>query len=164
MYDPFFVRVIERVTDLPCDTQGFLEGERSLKGFARHEFHDEIVGPDIVQRADVGMIKGRHGAHFAVEALIKALGRDLDGHVAAGARVVCAVDLAHPAFADQRDDLVGAKFVASRQRHDWERFYSNGAVTCLIFRPTACREWVGQCIILGVSRKLEVRLTANVRE
>ena len=53
------------------------------------------------------------------------MARDLDGNVAARARVVCAVHLAHAAFADQRNDLVRTELIASRQRHRVAKlFYS----------------------------------------
>src|SRR6476661_6566811 len=67
--------------------------------------------------ADVGMVQRGDSAGFALEALAEALGGDFDGDLAAQARVAGAVNLAHPALADARQDFIGAEFVADRTPH-----------------------------------------------
>ena len=68
------------------------------------------------------MAEGAGGPGLLLEALQavlvggQLLGDDLDGHVAAEARVVGAVDLAHAARAERRDDLVRADTTARDQR------------------------------------------------
>jgi hypothetical protein len=60
------------------------------------------------------MIQRGDGAGFALEALAalrvggKIRGKDFDGDVAAEARIARAIDFAHTAGAEGRDDFVGA--------------------------------------------------------
>ena len=63
------------------------------------------------------MIQRRHGSRLALEAIAEPLGRDLDGHVAAHARIAGAVDLAHAAGAERRQDLVRSQVSSGRKRH-----------------------------------------------
>src|SRR5262249_13898331 len=71
-----------------------------------------VLPPDVVDREDVGMRERGDGARLALEArhrvgVAGGIGRQyFDGHVAAEARVAAAVNLPHPALADQRHDLV----------------------------------------------------------
>ena len=75
--DPRVVRGIERRRDLPRDAQRLVEGQarrqpRTLRKHVRErlaldQLHDEVVGTDVVQRADVGMIQRRNGACLALE-------------------------------------------------------------------------------------------------
>jgi hypothetical protein len=78
--------------------------------------HDEIrraiLVADVVQSADVRMIKLRNRAGFALESVAE-LGvcrelrrKDLDRNRAIEARVLGFVDLAHPSGADKRQDFV----------------------------------------------------------
>ena len=93
MDDALLVRGFERRRDLARDAQRLVERKsgrraRTLREqlgqrLAFDQLHHQVVGPDVVQRADVGMIQRRHRACFPLEALGEALGGDLDGHVAA---------------------------------------------------------------------------------
>ena len=60
------------------------------------------------------MVQRGDRARFALEALGELLGRNLDGDVAAQARVVRAVHLAHAARADLGQDLVRAEALTGR--------------------------------------------------
>src|SRR5574341_298557 len=70
---------------------------------------------EAVNGADVGVIQRRKYTRFALEARLavgvgaEAVRQDFDGHVAAEARVVRPIDLAHPARADGGGDLVRAE-------------------------------------------------------
>ena len=70
---------------------------------------------DLVDRDDVGMGEGGGGAGLALEAPEplgiggEVLGQHLDGDVASEPRVPRPIDLAHPARAERRQDLVGAE-------------------------------------------------------
>jgi len=63
------------------------------------------------------MIQRRDRADLALEAVVEALSRDLDGHIASHARIAGAVDLTHAAGADGGDDLVGSQASTGRKRH-----------------------------------------------
>ncbi len=117
MDDALLVRGVERERDLARVVERGREGQRAFQRLALHQLHDEVVGTDVVQRADVGMIQRGDGAGFALESIAEVLGRHLDGDVAADAGIVRAVDDAHSACANLRDDLVGAEAIANRRRH-----------------------------------------------
>ena len=69
------------------------------------------------------MVQGRGGEGFLLEAAQpvgiarESLRQDLDGHLAFEARVAGAVDLAHAARAQQRDNFVRSEFRARGQVH-----------------------------------------------
>ncbi|MGD0670312.1 MAG: hypothetical protein ABSB23_22490 [Bryobacteraceae bacterium] len=78
------VRRLEGVSDLARDRQRFFEWYRAscnavCEGGTFHQLQHEIVGADVVQRANVGMVQGRNRTGFALEALTETLGGDLDG-------------------------------------------------------------------------------------
>ena len=70
-----------------------------------------------MQGADVGMVQRRDGPRLALGSFAELLGGDLDGDVPSDAGIARAIDLAHAAGADLRDDFVRAEFVTSRERH-----------------------------------------------
>ena len=81
MDDALLMRRFKRVGDLTGNTQCFfkLKGASDKVGerLPVHQFHDQVVGTDIVQRADVWMIEGGDGARLALETLAEWLGRVL---------------------------------------------------------------------------------------
>ena len=87
-----------------------------------HQFHDEIVGPDVEEGADVRMIQGRDGAGFALEALGELFSGNLDGDVAAQAGIARAVDFAHPAGSNGCENLIRPEADAGGQRHGETNF------------------------------------------
>src|SRR5579864_9656454 len=101
----------------------FTFGQWSLQGRALDVLHHQVVWPDIVQGADVGMVQGRDRVRFALEALGELLVGNLDGDGAIQPRIASFVDLAHAARADGRDDLIGSQPSSSRQGHKIERLY-----------------------------------------
>ena len=67
---------------------------------------------DVVDRANVGMAEGRGGARFAFEpgpavAVAEPVLQDLDRDLTPEATVARAINLAHSAFAERRENLVG---------------------------------------------------------
>ena len=90
-------------------------GERLAFEILEDEELVVAVAADVEERADVRMLQRRDGARFALEALAQLrvggerVGQDLDGDGAIEPRVTRAVDLAHPARAERRDDLVRAE-------------------------------------------------------
>ena len=87
--------------------------------FAFQVLHHQEVGPvlgaDVVQGADVGMVQSGDRLGFALEPLAQVgiradmVRQHFDGHRAVEAGVDRLVDLAHAAGADGRLDLVGAE-------------------------------------------------------
>ena len=79
---------------------------------------------DVVERTDVGMFEARDAARFALESLAadRIAGQrrrhHFDRHGAIEAGVGGAIDLPHPALADQPEDFIGTEPCAGWQ-HRW---------------------------------------------
>ena len=69
MHDALAVRGIQGIDDLQRVFTRRVERQRPSQRSAFHELHDQVVGPDVVERADVGMIQRRNGTRFADESL-----------------------------------------------------------------------------------------------
>src|SRR5207249_2942831 len=105
-----------------------------LERFAVETLHDDerraVVFADVIQRADVRVIERRNRLGFALEALaeprvVDALFRkDLDGNRAVQSRVARAIDLAHPAGSERRDDFIRAETNARFEAH---RYFASGS-------------------------------------
>ena len=98
MNDVLFVRGFDPVDQLPDDRERFVEGHGTGEGLAFDQFHHDVVGSDVVEMADVGVVERRDGSGLAVEAFRELGGAGLDGDVAAEAGVVGFVDFAHAAL------------------------------------------------------------------
>jgi hypothetical protein len=118
--DAFAVRRVERVQNLRRVVDGLLQRKRSAERSAVDELHHEIIGPDVVELADVRMIERRDESRFALESLAERRTRHFDRHVAIEARIGRAVDVAHAAGSQEGVDPVRTEQVAGRQRG--ERF------------------------------------------
>ena len=94
-----------------------------------------VLTSDVVQRADVRMVQAGDGLRFALEALLhfgvvgEMRREDLDRHGAVQPRVGRLVDFAHPARADQREDLVGTESDACGQSHRFHTLSGGGHYT-----------------------------------
>src|SRR5215469_11226050 len=105
MDNAFLMRCFECIGDLLCDSNGLILRNWSfLEAFSQSrpikQFHHEIVGADVIELADAGMVERGDGACFALESLSKAGAGNLDGDIAAEPSVAGAVDLAHATVAD----------------------------------------------------------------
>ncbi len=139
MHQAAAVRVIERVGQLDGDAQHLGDRQRAAQQplFERlaleilhHEEPDRLARPgrcrfaDVVQLTDVRMVERGDGPRFALEPLTpigigrKGFGQHLERHHAIEARVAGLVDLAHPACAEARNDLVGSEPHAVGESHD----------------------------------------------
>ena len=111
MDDAALVRGLERLGNLARDGEDV--GQASTLGVgrgrggddlsqrrARDELHDEVVGPDVVERADVRVVERGNRARFALESLAEFGRRNLDRDVAAETGVASPIDLAHSACPD----------------------------------------------------------------
>jgi hypothetical protein len=81
---------------------------------ALHQFHDQVVGPDVVEGADVRMVQGGYRARLALEPLAELLLCGLDRDGAAQSRVDRAKHVAHAAFAELVFDAVWTQARAGR--------------------------------------------------
>jgi hypothetical protein len=100
---------VERVRDDDSDFQRLVDLQRSprqaiCERLSFEILHHEVVGvvlvPDVVERADVLVLKGGDGLGFALEASSQlgiGGGQDFDGDRAIEACVTGAIHLAHPA-------------------------------------------------------------------
>ena len=119
--DALLMSGMEGVGDLHGQASGFLRRQRAPQRRPVQELQDEIARPDVVDLADVRVIQRRDGARLLLEAA-DAVGvgvtpgrQNLDCDVAAEARVMRAVDLAHSAPAEECHDVVRAKARPRRQ-------------------------------------------------
>ena len=132
MHDPLPVCLVESVGNLDPESESLLERQRTLEQpvgerLAFQVLHDEVLGlalaPDVVERADVrvGELGDRLG--LALEALagfgrgreVRRQNFDRDGSLQP--RVARPVDLAHPARAERRQDLVRTETGPRGKRH-----------------------------------------------
>ena len=130
--DARFVSPLEGACDLDREPQGLRDRKRPRRDTARervalvvgqHEVGAALVGgPDLVQRADVGMIDGGDGTGLDEEALLgievarQVRREELEGDRAAQTGVLCAVDDAHATAPDLLEDPVAAD---GRTDHVW---------------------------------------------
>ena len=119
--DPCAVSRIQTVYNLDSVLESFIERQRAFLEPVRqrlaldvlhHEVLDAVLASDIMKDADVRMIQLRDRFRFALEALFplrnfsEVFRQNFDGDGAVEASVFGFVNLAHPADADGRNDLV----------------------------------------------------------
>jgi hypothetical protein len=76
-----------------------------------------MVGADIVQRADVGMIQRCDSAGLALEAITEFFLRDLDCDYAIEPGIASLPHFSHAACTDRRKDFIRAESLSCRERH-----------------------------------------------
>jgi len=146
MDDPLLMRSFEGLRNLPGDAERLIDWNRSardqlVEALAVDEFKFEelrVAGLfETVDLCDVRMVEQGEDLGFAAETgdalrIVRERGRqDLQRNVTSELRVLSAVDLAHAAAPDERDDFVGAEASARSESHavsDWSRIIpSEGA-------------------------------------
>ncbi len=104
------MRGAQGLEHLPRDPEAALHGQRTpeplSQGLAVNQLHHQVVGADVVHRADIGMIQRGDGAHFAVESFAEALRGHFDRDVTTQPGIERLVDLTHTARAQEAMDLV----------------------------------------------------------
>jgi hypothetical protein len=132
VHDALLVRRAEAVAGLERVVDDLAERDRPgadplPQAFAFEELHgrvhDAVFGAEIEDGQDVRMREGGDGLGLALEPrerlgiLRGRLGEDLDRYDAVQLRVARAVDLAHAARAELRNDLIGAETPPGIQWH-----------------------------------------------
>src|SRR5215467_14912640 len=117
MRDAFPVRGIQCVQHLSGIFDGLFQRKRTSQRSAVDELHDEIVGTDIIEMANVRMVQRSNDARFLSEALAKLAGANLDCDRTAEPCVGRAVDFTHTARSDERLDPVWAQALAGLERN-----------------------------------------------
>jgi hypothetical protein len=117
MHDPAPVRRIQRIEYLFRVFDCFIERQRTSKRLAVDVLHNEVVGSDIMERADVRMIQGGNGARLTLKALAELGRRNLDGDGAPEPCVTRLPYLAHASCADGRQDFIRSEASSGRARH-----------------------------------------------
>ena len=128
------MRLGEPLGHLPADSQELLQRQRPgrqelaqivpVDEFHRHPRH-AVRRADVENGDDVGVAQRGGRAGLLLETLEPLLvcceirGKDLDRDVPAQPRVPRPVNLAHPAGADGRDNLVWTESRAGGERHEW---------------------------------------------
>ncbi len=110
MNDTLAVGHGQRFGDLGSELNGLLHREAATfearrKRFALNQFHYQVIGTDVMQGTDVGMVQCRDGARFLFEAAAPFL-QDLDGHRSVQACISGAEHLPHPTFSQRPLDSV----------------------------------------------------------
>jgi hypothetical protein len=106
MRDTFPVRGIQRVQNLPGVFDGQFERKWAPQWSSFDKLHDEIVGTNVVEMANVRMVEGGDYLRFQSESFTEWTGACLDRHFAMETRVGCPIDLAHAARGHERIDAV----------------------------------------------------------
>ena len=126
------MRLGERIGDLEGVLNRPVDGKRPFpemlgKGLSfevlHHEKVDAVLVSDVVEGADVRMLKRGDGARFALEPLTEIgvggerSGQDLDGDEAIEPDVAGLVDLAHAAGSQRAQDFIRTEANAGSQTH-----------------------------------------------
>src|SRR6516165_7298315 len=117
MSDALLVRRIQSLANLACVLQRLIERQRAFKRRAVDVLHHQVIRPDIVELANMGMIQRGDRTRFPLEALRKLLLGNLDRDGAIKPRIAGLVYLAHAARANRREDLVGPELCPAIQGH-----------------------------------------------
>jgi len=117
VHDALAMGGVEGVCDLKCVFASRIEGQGSPQWFALNEFHDQIVGADVVERADVRVAEGADRPSLPNEAIAEFTQDHFDRHPATQARVLCLIDFSHAAATDRPNDPVRPKVGVGAKRH-----------------------------------------------
>ena len=129
MDDALLMRLLQGLSDFCSNLQNLIERQRAFRqalgeSLAFEILHDQEVGAvlraDVVKRADIRMLQRGNGFGLALHALLQfrvsgeMRRQNLDGDGAVEASVLGAIDLAHAACAERREDFVGTELWCRR--------------------------------------------------
>jgi hypothetical protein len=115
--DAAFVRGVQRVGNLARQPHRFILRHRPAQRFPLEILEDQVIGPDIVDLANVWVVDRGNGARFALKPAHIVGDHPLDRDRAIQSAIVGLVDFAHASGADQRLDRVRAKPRAGSEKH-----------------------------------------------
>jgi hypothetical protein len=133
MNDAALMRVLESLSDLPGNGQGFVEGESAFadplgKSLALDEFQHQRMDAggvlEAIDGGDMGMIKGCQQLGFAFESGDTlwigrdGLGQNLEGDFPPKTSVAGAIHFTHSAEAENAAYVVRADFCTSGDGHE----------------------------------------------
>src|SRR5262249_55136962 len=78
MRDAFPVRGIQRVQDLPCVFGSFFQRKWTSQRSAFDHLHHQVIGTDIVEMANMGMVEGSDDVRLSREAFTEPSDADFD--------------------------------------------------------------------------------------
>jgi len=128
MNDSGAVGLLESVGHLNAVLDELLDRKRSMREALRERLslamlHDQVIGTNVIQPADVRMIERRDGPGLVLKTQIEPCvvrefgGKDLDGNGASKPCVTRGVNLSHSPSAEWRDDLIRPKACSRREFH-----------------------------------------------
>src|SRR6266545_1247806 len=121
MRDSPAMRGVERIADLRRVAQHGLDRKGSVKRLPVNVLHDEVIGSDVVECANIRMIQVRDRPRLALEPVAEPLTAHFDGDSSSQTRVAGAIHLAHAARAQQSLDLVRSQTRSSGELHSYLR-------------------------------------------
>jgi hypothetical protein len=110
------MRALERAGDLTREPHGIVDRHRTAQRLPVDELHHQVVGTDVVQRADVWMVQRGDRPRFLLERIVRAL-QGLDGDDPVEAGMARFPDFAHASSAQGGQDFVRADDAAGVQGH-----------------------------------------------
>ena len=172
MHEAVLVRVSERVGRLRRDLDRVVcrkrpMGQAAGQRFAFHQFHDEVIEvavvAHVVDAADVRVVEARDRLRLAMEPLAplvaQAVGLDqnLDRDRSIEPAIVAAIDFAHAASAERRDDLVRPEARTGGKDHSGPSVIAAArAAAPSNSRPSGCpahaaasRSYTSCCLCMG---------------
>src|SRR5215831_4383658 len=130
MHDTARVRLRQRRGDLLAEPQKLFHRQWALaqaagECLAFEQLHHEVIGPDVVKRADMWMVQSGDRGRLPFETCAKSLVNELDRHRAAEASVASPVNPAHTPGPKQALDPIRPELrnrIGLRNRRFRERF------------------------------------------
>ena len=83
--------------------------DASGQGLPLKVFHDQVVGTDVVQRANAGMVERGNGVGLRLKPLAEGFSHNLDGDFPPQPGIHGFVNLAHPAGGDEAEDAESSR-------------------------------------------------------
>ena len=117
MNDSLLVRGVECIKDLPGINHRFVHRQRPFQWLPIHQLHHQIVGTNIVDLADIGVVERGNRPSLTFEPLIEFGLRNFERHSSFQARIAGLINLAHATFTKRGQNFVRTEFIAWSKRH-----------------------------------------------
>jgi len=117
MRDALPMRGVQSLQNLARIVYSLFPRQWTCQRHALDELHHEVVGADVMQRADMRMIERRHGTSFPFKPFAEVGFRHFQRHGAIQASIARLPDFTHATLAQRRDQGIGTELVVRRKRH-----------------------------------------------